>query len=312
MIIDVHTHIFSKVNGRIKAGKTNGIGYGRVNAGNEIVRILPPLNAKTCHTAQMLIENMDMVGVNKAVLLQGSFYGENNSYVLEATRMYPERLVAVAFLDPWSSDALKNFEFILENKEFIGVKLECSENNGFFGLYDKISLSDRNLKWLWQEMEKNSLVLVLDLGSIGSRSYQTVSVKSIASEYPGLKIVIAHLAQPSLKMENDSALYNMWIEQIDIGKLNNVWFDTAALPSFFPLEVFPYKSAQKYFRIAIERIGANKIMFGTDIPWLLIYENYNRLINLLDIYTNELNKNEKDKIKYCNAIDVYFANNFHK
>ena len=59
-------------------------GYGRIAVGDEETQLLPPYNEKTVFTPEMLIANMDWAGVDKAVLLQGPFYGECNSYVLEA------------------------------------------------------------------------------------------------------------------------------------------------------------------------------------------------------------------------------------
>lgn len=100
MVIDAHAHIFPKVQGLIAAGQTRGLGYGRVTVGNEEIQIMPPLSEKTIHTPEMLLSHMRWAGVDKAVLLQGPFYGECNQYVRDAVEAYPDCLIGLAYLDP--------------------------------------------------------------------------------------------------------------------------------------------------------------------------------------------------------------------
>ena len=110
MIIDAHAHIFPGVRGATGRGPTRGPGYGRIAVGDEETQLLPPYNEKTVFTPEMLIANMDWAGVDKAVLLQGPFYGECNSYVLEALNRYPDRLVGAAYFDPWETNNRQEFE----------------------------------------------------------------------------------------------------------------------------------------------------------------------------------------------------------
>ena len=62
---------------------------------------------------------------------------------------------------------------------------------------------------------------------------------------PDLRIVIAHLGQPRKQAERgDPEKWKMWQEQIALGRLPNVWFDTASLPDWG--EDFPYPAAQRF------------------------------------------------------------------
>ena len=80
------------------------------------------------------------------------------------------------------------------------------------------------------------MVLALDLGAVASRSYQTDTVR----------IVVAHLGQPNPMVETDPELWEIWLKQIDLGKLNNAWLDNAALPAYLSNEGYPYPSAARY------------------------------------------------------------------
>ena len=305
MIIDAHSHIFPEVQGATGSGPSRGLGYGRIAVGDEETQLLPPYNETTVFTPEMLLANMDWAGVDRAVLLQGPFYGECNSYVLEALGRYPDRLVGAAYFDPWGPNNRQEFETIIGSWGFQVVKLECSEPTGLCGLHLNARLNMPDIAWLWNELEHRELVLTLDLGGIGSRSYQTGAVRAIAEGHPDLRIVIAHLGQPNPSAEAEAERWSLWQEQIDLGQLPNVWFDTAALPAYLPDEDFPYPTAERYLHLALERIEPSKILWGTDLPGLLRHLNYPQLVKLAKLHTQSLSPNEQAMILGENAMRVY-------
>lgn len=308
MIVDAHTHVFSRVAGRIEAGPVRGVGYGQIRIGNSTILLMPPLSASVRHTPKMLISAMDWAKVDRAVLLQGPFYGECNDYVLEAVTAYPDRLSAAAYFDPWAKASMQrrqDLEAILAVPAYRAIKLECSVPTGFYGLYPHVYLNDPNLDWIWSELASADLVLTLDLGAVGTRSYQTETVHRIATHHPTLKIVIAHLGQPLPSMIAEPPLWQAWCEQIDLGKLPNVWFDTAALPYYVEPEPYPFPTVEKYLHAAIDRIGPAKIMFGTDTPSLLRIASYRQLIDVFKCHIAALSATEKAMLLGRNAVDVY-------
>lgn len=280
MIVDAHVHIYPAVHGRIAGGNTTGLGYGRVGVGQRAIWALPPFAEDTAFSAEALVAHMDWAGVDKAVVLQNSFYGQCNGYVEEAAQRYAERLTAAAFFDPWREGSRQAFAPIADRPVFKAVKLEFSEATGLFGIYPGARLDSPDLHWLWESLETLDKVLVLDLGAVGSGSYQTRAVRTIAEDHPKLKIVIAHLGQPAPTVESDAALMRLWEEQIDLGRLANVWFDCASLPAYLAEEGYPYQTAARYVGTAIHRIGPRKIMWGTDIPSMLLHATYRQLVRV--------------------------------
>ena len=305
MIIDAHAHIFPQVHGMTADGPTTGSGYGRVTAGSETIQLIPPYGLQTVFTPEMLIANLDWAGVDRAILLQGPFYGECNSYVLEALHQYPSRLSGVAYLDPWDDAAPGMLEWVIAAQAFKGIKLECSVATGLFGLHPQANLAMPACDWVWSKLEAHGLTLVLDLGKPGSRSYQTQEVRAIAKSHPGLKIVIAHLGQPGPQFEANPALWLEWQTQIELGHLPNVWFDCAALPAYLPEEDFPYPSAGRYLRLAIERLGPGKILWGTDQPGLLSHVDLPRLTKMVRQQTGFLSPADQARVLGENAATVF-------
>ncbi|MHB9037424.1 MAG: amidohydrolase family protein [Armatimonadota bacterium] len=305
MIIDAHAHIFEQVRGLIAGGQTRGLGYGKVAIGDASLQVLPPLCEQTRHTPEMLIAHMDWVGVDKAVLLQGSFYGECNEYVRQSVQSYSDRLIGVAYVDPWADGARGRFDAVVSANCFRGLKLEMSEPTGFSGLYPGVTLSTPDLTWIWDGLEKSKMVLVLDLGAVGSASYQTDAVRKIAEDHPNLKLVIAHLGQPTPIAEADPSLWKIWQNQIDLGSMPNVWFDTASIPAYLAEEGYPYPSGTRYIQAAVERIGPEKIMWGTDVPGLLAHATYPQLRKAAQMHTAFLSVDDQARIMGGNAAEVF-------
>ena len=258
MIIDAHVHVFAKV---------GGLGSDQVGSmlpiyddGGRLVSIRQnhPGGGKLRHTPDMLIANMDLVGIDKAVLLQGPFYGDLNGYVSQAVGRNPDRLIGAAYVDPWTEAGRSQFESITASSIFRAVKLEFSSATGLCSLHPEARLDDVEVAWLWDELSRQGLVLVLDLGAVGRHSYQTDAVRRIAEENPNLKIVISHLAQPTPAAEADPGLWAKWEEQIGLGRTANVYFDTASLPAYVRDEGYPYPTAGRSITAAIQKFQLKK------------------------------------------------------
>lgn len=309
MIIDSHVHIFPRVDGYGPRGKTRGAGFGRIDQGNgEPVWVLPVVCEETRHTHQMLLANMDRYGVDRAVLLQGYCYGGWDAYVAEAVRLHPERFIGAAVFDPWAEGARVHFEKDIAPQSWPIVKLEFSESSGLAGVYPKARLDDGIVGWLCERLEENGQILTLDLGQPGTRSYQTDLARKIAERHSGLPIVICHMGQLSPAVEADPVLYKEWEEQIALGQLPNVWFDTSAVPFQTQfVEEYPWPTAQRYVKTVLKRLGAKKLMFGTDIPWLYGLGTYGQLLDFGRRCADELTEDERDWFLYRTALKLYWG-----
>lgn len=305
MLVDAHCHIFPRIQGLNAAGPTRGTGYGRALVGGKVVQVTPPFGDGLSHSPEQVLANLDWAGVDRGVLLQGPYYGECNQYALEALQRYSDRLVGAAYFDPWMDGSRQTFESTLASPGFCAVKLECSVPSGLCGIHPEAQLGASDLDWLWQELERRGLILVLDLGGIGSRSYQTEAVRTIACRHPRLKIVVAHLGQPRADAEAEPGLWKLWEEQVDLGLLPNVWFDCASLIAFVHEEGYPFPSVERYLRLAVERIGAQKVMWGTDQPGTLLHATYRQYVDLARIHTGFLSSGEQALVLGENAVQVY-------
>ena len=86
-----------------------GGGFGRLawTAGGEecYLQYLPPTLTNLSAPPELMVAQMDYVGVDKAVLQTGHLYGRLNGYLAEAVKRFPERFWALAMIDEWKTDS---------------------------------------------------------------------------------------------------------------------------------------------------------------------------------------------------------------
>lgn len=92
-----------------------------------------------------------------------------------------------------------------------------------------------------------------------------------------------------------------------LGKLvrDNVYFDLASLPNNQKPEVYPYPSAAIHLSTAKAVVGAEKLMFGTDMPCTLARDSYSNLKNYI-IESNVFTARELEDVFYNTAEKIYF------
>jgi predicted TIM-barrel fold metal-dependent hydrolase len=308
MIVDAHAHVVDALAGRTASGETVSLRHGRIRWGAREVQFTSPSTDLTTFPPEALLAHMDWAGVAKAVLLQGSFYGDKNAYVAEAVRRWPDRFVGAAYVDPRDAEARTNFARCVEGYGFPIVKLELSVATGFVGLYPDLRLDGEELAWLWEEAERRGLVVTLDLGAVGSASYQTEAVRRIIERHPELTVVIAHLAQPSAARADDPELDGLWREQVLLARSPRVSFDLSSVPAYVAtIEDYPYPTAQRYVRRAAELVGADKLLWGSDAPGTLTAGTYPQLLNFVATHCDFFTPAERELVLGGNAQRIYLA-----
>ena len=308
MVIDAHVHIVDTVQGRTKSGATESLGYGKISWGSEEFRLLTPCSNPTAFSAETLVAHMDWAGVDRAVVLQGGFYGDKNAYVAETVARWPDRLVGAGYVDPCAPDAGDALRRCVDDYGFGILKLELSVATGLVGLYPDLRVDGDELSVIWSEAERRGLVVVLDLGAVSAASYQTDALGSVLDRHRGLRVVIAHLAQPPIGRGDDVELDALWQDQVVLARRPNVWFDLSSLPGYAAtVEDFPFPTASRYIERAVALVGADKLLWGTDVPGVLPIATYPQLQSFIARHCEFLSDLDRAAILGGNAEAVYFS-----
>ncbi len=277
-IIDVHMHIWPALCGTREGNvTTKGDRYGKVRrVGQRVEQWLPPSFVDTVVSPEVALEYMSIVGVDKAVLLQAPCYGNNNEYIAEVVKKCPDKFVGIALTDPRQSDrGVGPLERAICELGLRGVKFELPDW--------PFRPDEQQYRTLWRKVIDLDVPVIFDLGwGLTEYDFQLDAVKRLVTEYPELKVVLAHLGVSRLWDPSQDMSFPVLRETLTLSNLSpNVWFELAALPALCAMEEYPYPRAQRIIRVAYETVGAHRLFWGSDFPTILMSCTYQQSLNLV-------------------------------
>jgi predicted TIM-barrel fold metal-dependent hydrolase len=279
VVIDCHMHVCPKVGGTDDRLPYQGGVYGKARGAQGVVQLLPPCFERTDSPPELALAHMDGVGVDRAFLVQGPMYGFHNRYVAGAVARWPDRFLGFCLVDPSRGQEAAEELADCRERGLRGLKIEWPAAEG---MAPGISLVG-DAEWrVWQRAAEREMILYLHLHR---GAEQVEHVRRIVGDL-GLKVIIAHLG---------GAPSDGWEEQVRLANEEKVWIGCSALPQA-TREDFPAPKAQELLRKAVDMVGAEKIMWGSDYPSTLKSFTYAQTLDWVRTYCEFLNADQKAAI----------------
>lgn len=222
MSIDCHIHLFKKGHSAIP------------NA-----RHTPAYDAEFSEISALAAE----VGVTKFVLVQTSFMGTDNDYLLQHMREFPETFRGVFILDASTSrEQLRQ----LKSEGVVGIRLNLFHtdlaktlSDAHLGLIERCSLEGLSVG-LHDDVER--LFVILD--RIAGRAS---------------RLVVDHFGRPeSLPLSQDDPTYDKFLERLVI---ENSYVKISA-----PYRA-PAMNPERAYQKLRQALGEDKLLWASDWPW---------------------------------------------
>ena len=200
-----------------------------------------------------LVAAMDAAGVARAAVVQAStVYGHDNTYLAESVAAYPTRFTGVFSVDPMDPDAAAAV------RRWAGMGLTGLR------LFTTGSTMPDQADWLddpatfpvWREAERLGLPICLQMRSKGIPQLHT-----LLRHFPGVKVVLDHMARPDLSDGPPYAAAD-WLWALAAHpnvylKLTSRTVEHAGLGASTPAAFFPRLAAA---------FGAHRIAWGSNYP----------------------------------------------
>lgn len=299
-IIDAHAHVVQYIAGFTSRGELRGVGGGRARYADGSEFQMIPERFGDSFTADDLISVMDKNDVEKAVLLQGQFFGFQNEYTAEAVKKYPHRLVGAGSYDPFCAKAETVKHRLFKELGFRAVKFEVSNGSGLMAYHPPVDLNGELMNACYRHAADNGLIVVMDIGRPRNPCWQVENLAAAIKKYSDVTFVICHLLAPQ---RTDVALLGEVLSKL---AMPNVYFDLASLASNQQPETYPYPTAVEHLKTAKRIVGADRLMFGTDMPSNLCRDTYSNLADYITL-SGVFAQNELEDIFYNTANAVYFC-----
>ncbi len=299
LIVDGHAHIYEILRGFGPLGECRAIGGGRGRWPTGVeTQFFPPKYGDLGFSAEALLDVMNANGVDKAVLLQASNYGFQNDYTAEVVKKYPDRFAGVGTLDPYCAKAPEILEHLIARLGFKSLKFEISSAWGLTGYHPDLRLDGKMLAPVFERAAQDDIAVAIDMGCMGTKSFDIPALIKVLKRHPKLTMVMTHLLFPCNDGKNSARL-----EMLKAMKCDRLYFDIANLPPMVD-EPYPYVSQQQFICQAKGIIGAEHMIWGTDLPGVLNNYAYAQLRDYL-FDDRVFNPSELEGVMGRNACRVY-------
>jgi predicted TIM-barrel fold metal-dependent hydrolase len=297
-IIDSHVHLFERFAGMAEGQPIVSDAYGRVRVGNTVSQFLPPSFEHSRSSVETYRAFMDWIGIEKAVVLQNVLYGYHNSYLAEIVAMYPNTFRATALVDVVrGKEVVDELNGYLSQMGFIGLKIEV---NTAFQCNKEMRLDSETLLPIWGLCNDLKKAVVLHI----SREFDLDSLESLVKRYPRIVIIVCHLgAEATLGKGIDESRLDYLFDLVK--KHKTVFTDIASLPHYLGESEYPFPNSSALISRACDRIGAEKLLWGTDYPGMLSMATYKQLITMVTNYL-PVADSQKELIMGKNAEQLFW------
>lgn len=264
-IVDAHTHAWG--------ANTDELPWAEA--------VLPP-GWQGAYTHEELIADMDRVGVDASVIVTTPLYGRGqraNEYTMRSIEAHPDRFYGVGLMDFFRDDpdAIRSdLRRVVGHDRMLGVRMHAAL------AYEAIPTTvDRTDDWIlddtlasvWEEAARlDTCVFVFP------KAEQLAMIDRLASDHPEVTFVIDHMGWPDETTEPDEA---PWIDFESIAEHDDVYVKVSSLPRSAASD-WPYPDLQEYVRELVEWFGPERLMQGSDYPWMDDWADYEECLDWLD------------------------------
>jgi predicted TIM-barrel fold metal-dependent hydrolase len=124
---------------------------------------------------------------------------------------------------------------------------------------------------------------------------QVGELREVIQEYPNLKIAIGHFGMPTV---------DGWKEQIRLAQNDNVMIESGGITWLYNDEFYPFPSAIRAIKEAIDLVGVEKLMWGSDYPRTITAITYRMSYDFI-LKSKELTEEQKSLFLAENARQFY-------
>jgi predicted TIM-barrel fold metal-dependent hydrolase len=229
---------------------------------------LPPTLVDLSGSPDLMVAQMDYAGVDRAVLQAGHLYGELNSFLARAVKQHPTRFWALAQVSEWRlrhRSQRKRLERAIDEEHLHGLYFETVMPvlHGHSEMFD-----DPACQPFWDDVRDRNLPVFWAVTSAEpAPDPYMVQLRSLARwlrRYPDVPCLLTH------------GITHTYFERGDKVTVPEEIWEILSAPNLrmeilFPIQdggslEYPYAERWPLIRQLYERLGPEKLIWGSDMP----------------------------------------------
>ncbi len=266
-----------------------------------VKQYFPPSVTNMAYPADRLVAEMDYAGVDKALLHRTPYLGVGNDFIADCVRRFPDRLFGLAHVQEWlivgDPDAAA---------EQTRVAVEEMGLSGLHFLPPQLDLYGQTGPWdgpglcpFWDRVAEMKIPVFLSLRErqeprLDSYLTELETLMRWMDRYPEVNVVHTHGFPWRLFIDGDTLQLpepvwvpfenpNLHLQLLFPITLGNVWD-------------YPMPQVRSTIDECVRRIGADRLMWGTDMPIVTRFWTYQQNIDFIRLYCDFLAPNDLDLI----------------
>ena len=233
------------------------------------------------YTHSDLLEDMDAAGVDESVIVTTPTYGRGrraNEYTMRSIEAHPDRLYGVGLMDFFDDEntVRESVRRVVGHDRMLGVRMHAP-----FEYAEIPTELDRTADWIaddalepvWDELARQDAALF-----IFPKADQLSLVADLAADHPDVPVVIDHMAWPDETTDPEEA---PWTEFQAVADAPNTYVKISSLPRSAE-DPWPYPDLHGYVRNLLEWFGADRLMLGSDYPWMDSWASYEECLSWVE------------------------------
>lgn len=291
-IIDAHSHLWLRQDTSWNGMPVRTLKNGRSFFLTEEVQMVPPFMIDGVNSAEVFLSNMNYAQVGGAVVVQEFIDGIQNDYLAKVKSDYPERFFVFGMCDYFKPGFYDTAASLIDS----GFKGITIPGHRLILSDGRVNLNSPEMMKMFHLMEDKGVILSLCLAE---NNLQNGEIEEVIEECPRLKIAIGHFGMVTAPG---------WEDQIKLALNDNVMIESGGITWLFNKEFYPFNGAVRAIREAIDMVGADKLMWGSDYPRTITAITYKMSYDFI-LKTNDLTDREKRLFLGENAEKFYGFNN---
>lgn len=239
MIVDAHVHVWR----------------AEANPPPAVATTVPP---SVDVAAELLAQYLADHQVDRAVLVQPAFRGEDNAYVADCAARWPERFAAVAVVDPRSAEAPDRLRYWVHERGCRGLRLRprFADEAASFGQASTFPL--------WRVAGELGIAVNVLAGP-----EHLPQVALLAERFPGVPILVDHLAHPRISEGAAAVLDRLTIltPWANVSLKLSGWY-------YFSDCGWPFDDCRPLIAGLLQAFGTRRLLWGSDFPHVLFRTGY--------------------------------------
>ncbi len=243
-------------------------------------------------TAQELLAQCRPSGVGRVNLIQMSYYEFDNRYMLDMIKLYPERFVGTAIVDPLTDDPGRAMEQLRPG----GVRA-FRIHPQYSGLPPERWLEPAGYKSMFATAARTGQALSCLIDPTGF-----AEVDRMCRLYPDSKVIIDHLG----RIGGDGTIRAADVERLCALAVHPSVF--IKVGAFYALgkKTPPYLDLGPLIRAVVQAFGARRCMWESDCPFQVASHRYADSIALIRDRLDFLSQDDRDWLLFRTAEQTLF------